>query len=360
MIRNRLGHARVTPALSLVTLLCVGAASACALPGRALTPQRIFERTAPSVVRIDSQMPDGAAVGTGFAVGDTQIATNLHVIDGAERVIVQFQDGSRAVVQRVVAFDEGKDLAIVETTARGLAPLPFGDSDALAKGERIYAIGSPLGLDYTITDGLFSGRRRLSDEDTIDLLQVSVPLSPGSSGGPLLNDRGQVIGVATRTFVRQAYGLGVPSNALRTLTASADQGASFREFAAERGRRRALLEAQGSPRSRQIPSHPLELVAACPEADLRTLALEIVGAISRGAPAYNAGSPEDCYRIYEGAALRLTRDLAASCPGGSGALAKGLDQAGTLASFDDKAWAMRDAFDGLLDVIRRYIETQDR
>jgi len=348
---------RWTARTAVLLTVLPGLAGCSMLPGRALTPQKIFERTAPSVVRIDSVMTEGDAIGTGFVVSDRLIATNLHVIDGASKVSIQFPNGTRALVRRVVAFDEGQDLAILETAARGLRPLTLADSDGLAEGERIYAIGNPLGLDYTITDGLFSGRRRITEDEPVDLLQVSVLLSPGSSGGPLLNERGQVVGVATRTFAQQRYGLGIPSNSVSQLVELSGEGLAFDQFAERRrGAKRPPASAAGSARRREIPVHPIELISSCSEDDIRIVAVSILEAIDRGAPAYNAGSPEDCYRIYEGAALRIVRDLGERCGGSRDALEYGLDRARGLESFDDKAWALRDSFDGLLDVVRRRIE----
>ena len=328
--------------------------SACAgLPGMPLAPEQIFERSAPSIVRVQVRRAEGAGVGTGFVVAPGHIATNLHVIDGADEAFIQNREGMRYIVRRVVAMDERRDLAIVEIFAPDLPVLPLGDSDALTEGERVYAIGNPYGLDYTITEGLFSGRRRVFDAP-IDVLQVSVSLSPGSSGGPLLNRRGEVVGVATRTIANQPLGIGVPSNALRALRdRPVEAGQSFAEFRAERRARPRLGE-----RVRNIPDHPVSFIAGCKSDDLASIAAEVQGAINKGAPIYNRGDPETCFRLYEGAALRLVRDLPTACKGGRSALEDGIQRAAGIESFDDKAWAMRDAFDGLLDVIDRRAEEE--
>jgi serine protease Do len=325
--------------------------SACAgLPGMPLGPEQIFERSAPSIVRLQVRRPDGDAVGSGFVIAPGQIATNLHVIDGAQEAYIQSRDGLRYTVRRVLAMDDVLDLAILEIAAPDLRPLRLADSDALTEGERIYAIGNPFGLDYTITEGLFSGRRRIRDTPPVDVLQVSVSLSPGSSGGPLINARGEVIGVASRTIPNQPLGIGVPSNALRALRdRRVEAGVSFSEFRASRG----VARPRPGQRVRNVPDHAVAFIAGCKPADLAIIASEVQRAIGKGAPAYNEGDPETCFRIYEGAALRLVRDLPAECAGGRSALQDGMDRASTIDNFDDKAWAMRDAFDGLLDVIDR-------
>jgi hypothetical protein len=313
-----------------------------------LAPEQIFERSAPSIVRIQVRRPEGGAVGSGFVVAPGQIATNLHVIDGADDAWIQSRDGMRFIVRRVLAMDEVRDLAILEIFAPDLPPLRLADSDTLTEGERIYAIGNPFGLDYTITEGLFSGRRRVSDEPLFDVLQVSVSLSPGSSGGPLINGRGEVIGVAARTISGQPLGIGVPSNALRELRDRPVQaGVSFAEFRAARGRARP----RPGERVRNVPDHPLSFIAGCTPADLGDILGQLQAAIRKGVPIYNSGDPETCFRIYEGAALRLVRDLPVACAGGRSALEDGVKRASTIDSYDDKAWAMRDAIDGLLNVI---------
>jgi serine protease Do len=349
---EHLPRSRGPKGLSLALIWTVLASACAGLPGAKLAPEQIFQRSAPSIVRIQTRRPEGGAVGTGFVVSRGQIATNLHVIDGAEDAWVQSRDGMRFAIRNVVAFDESRDLAIVEVFAPDLTALTLADSDTLDEGERIYAIGNPFGLDYTITEGLFSGRRRLPDSPPVEVLQVSVALAPGSSGGPLLNSRGEVVGVATRTLQGgQALGLGVPSNALRELRdRPLSAGLTFEEFRASRG--------QSPPvggHVRDIPKHDLSLIASCSDDDLAMIVRALQGAIQKGAPIYNRGDQETCYRIYEGAALRLVRELPATCAGGRTALDAGLTRAADIESFDDKAWAMRDAFDGMLDVIERRI-----
>jgi len=346
--------ARAAATAAVVASLALGPVG-CALPGSALSPRQIFDRTVPSIFRIEASSPSGTMIGTGFAISETRIATNLHVIDGASDVVLQSRDGLRLRARRVIAVDERQDLVILETDARDLPPLAIADSDALLAGDRLYAIGSPLGLDYTITDGLFSGRRDIDSRGGLSMLQVSVPLSQGSSGGPLLDERGRVVGIATLVFSEEPFGLGIPSNVLTEVALVQTRGERFEEFASRRGPR----SRQSGP-DRRIPVHPVELLSDCSPDQIEALGYLIVGAIQRGAPAYNRGSPEDCFRIYEGTALRLGQLLTPTCRGGREALEAGLARAETLASYDEKAWAMRDTFDGLIDVIERYLQESPR
>ncbi len=329
---------------------------ALVLSACALTPQQIFERSAPAIVRIEARSQEGDALGTGFAISERRIATNLHVIDGAEEAFIQLVDGSRFRVRRVIAYDELQDLAILETAARGFSPLRLAESDELKQGERIYAIGNPLGLDYTITEGLFSGRRRFRNAGDLELLQVSADLSEGSSGGPLLNERGEVIGIATRVLRDGGYGLGVPVSALRWLDRMRGQSQPFAEFSGERRERLRELASQFSaPVERKVPRHPPEFFDGCSAEEMEQVRMSIAAAIERGAPVFNAGNPEDCYRIYEGTALRLARQLSEACGDGREALEVGLVRADGLENYGSKAWALRDAFDGLLEVIERRV-----
>src|SRR5262245_48689801 len=133
------GSRRVAGCLALVWLLLGAACASLPIPGMQLAPEQIFERSAPSIVRIQVRRPEGGAIGSGFVVAPGQIATNLHVIDGADEAWVQSRDGLRFSVRRVVAMDEVRDLAIVEIFAPKLPPLRLADSDALSEGERVYA-----------------------------------------------------------------------------------------------------------------------------------------------------------------------------------------------------------------------------
>jgi serine protease Do len=203
-----------------------------------------------------------------------------------------------------------------------------------------------------VSDGLISSVRQVSDDLTI--LQISAPISQGSSGGPLFNQYGEVIGVAT--FISgggQNLNFGIPSNYLRPLltrndhiTPQALAEAIQREYSA------AQQQQRGRP-ARQVPEHALTILDGCSRDAMDHAVEEITNAIRAGAPVYNQGNHEACFRIYEGAAIRLEREL--ECPGVRDALGQGLLRASTLQDFTAKAWAMRDAFDGVLGVITRKV-----
>lgn len=178
-----------------------------------LAPSELFSRWSPSVVTIST----GHGGGTGFVVDhDGTIATNQHVIRSAPRVGVKFVDGTWASEVEVLMEDEDLDLALlrVATTAQ-LYPVRLSDSDAIQVGERVISIGNPLGLEHTLTDGLVSARRVHRGRP---MIQMSAPVSPGNSGGPVFNLRGEVIGVTTLVVgmgYAQNLNLAIPINVLK-------------------------------------------------------------------------------------------------------------------------------------------------
>ncbi|HEU5059330.1 MAG TPA: S1C family serine protease [Kofleriaceae bacterium] len=188
------------PAPLSVLLLCAaacGAGSQANVPAksraradRALTTRQIVQRTLPSVVRISSARGSG----TGFVVAaDGRIATSLHVVQDQRSVRVTLADGRTFDDVRLIDHDERHDLVVLKIPARGLRPLRLSRRP-LAAGEPVVAIGHPLGFENTVSDGVVSAVRSQLGNDWV---QISAPISPGSSGGPVLDDRGRVIGVAT-------------------------------------------------------------------------------------------------------------------------------------------------------------------
>lgn len=202
-------------------------AAAAPSPKGDKSPAELFQALAPSVVTIFVKGARGQGSGTGFLV-DTQgtLATNHHVIDGATNVLVKFKSGARFDTVELLADSPAVDLALLRvdlaTPMEGGAPvtgspLSLGDSEQVVVGERAISIGNPLGLEHTLTDGLVSARRIYDNRPWI---QMSVPVSPGNSGGPLFNMRGEVIGITTQVVapgLGQNLNLAVPINELKRL-----------------------------------------------------------------------------------------------------------------------------------------------
>lgn len=173
---------------------------------RQLTPPEIARTSFPSVVLIVTEDANGKPLtqGTGFFVRPDVIATNFHVIKGATRIYVRIVGQAKEYnTTTVIDVDRDTDLALVKVSGIKARPLPLGISRRIAAGDTAYALGNPKGFEGTISSGLVSGVRR---DGTVRLLQFDAAISPGSSGGPVLDDRGEVIGVAS-LFFRESQNL---------------------------------------------------------------------------------------------------------------------------------------------------------
>lgn len=331
-----------------------------------LSTRDIVDRSKPAIVRIDVVRRDGMrGMGTGFVVSpDGRIVTNLHVIQGTREAIVTLLDGSEHPVVRVVSADPRRDLAVIEIApSKKLPVLRLGNSDDVAAGDIVIAIGNPQGLDYSVSDGLISSVRDLRERD-LTMIQISAPISMGSSGGPLFNRFGEVIGVAVAISAEgQNLNFGIPSNYLRPLIV-ARGGSSLERFhehvkqtpwgeSEERGD-----SCEYPPISRRIPILEVSALESCSREELAKVFSEIREAIEVGAPLYNPPicKAEACYRIYEGVVYKLLRSV--SCKGISDALNQGLARAEKLPTYHAKAWAMRDTFDGVMDLLMRWARSR--
>jgi S1-C subfamily serine protease len=159
-------------------------------------PKEIFEQVSPAIVYITTKtLTAEEYLGSGFIVDKNGIiVTNLHVLQGAQEVSVRLKDGTVYPVTGFTYYDAQRDLCIFKINATNLPTIPLGDSKALKVGEKLYCIGNPLGLKYSFSDGLLSGIRDLNN---IKYLQFTAPISPGNSGGPLINPQGEAIGMVT-------------------------------------------------------------------------------------------------------------------------------------------------------------------
>ncbi len=163
--------------------------------------------------------------GSGFIIRDNgEILTNAHVVEGADTVTVLLKDG-RTFQGKVMGTDPVTDVAVVKIQANDLPTVSLGNSDQIKPGEWAIAIGNPLGLDNTVTQGIISATGRSSGQvgvpdKRIDFIQTDAAINPGNSGGPLLNQRGQVIGMNT-AIIQGAQGLGfsIPINRAQQIAA---------------------------------------------------------------------------------------------------------------------------------------------
>ncbi len=164
-------------------------------------------RQAPRPNRPESEaQPRG--VGSGFILSpDGFIMTNAHVVDGADEVLVTLPD-KREFRARIVGADKRTDVAVVKIQATGLPAVKVGDVSRLRVGEWVMAIGSPFGLDNTVTAGIVSAKQR-DTGDFLPFIQTDVAINPGNSGGPLINMRGEVVGINSQIYSRSGGFMGI-------------------------------------------------------------------------------------------------------------------------------------------------------
>ena len=202
---------------------------------------RLTEAVVPSVVSIASSNPRQDApeklspldllfgtrtrtarysLGSGVIVSqEGHILTNNHVVKGMTKIAVQLTDG-REIPARFIGADPATDIAVLQISAPNIRPLPLGDSEAVRVGQVVFAIGNPFGFQETVTQGIISarGRRAMNDSD-VEFLQTDAAVNEGNSGGPLLNLRGEIVGINTAIFSKTGGNVGisfaVPSNTAR-------------------------------------------------------------------------------------------------------------------------------------------------
>ena len=152
--------------------------------------------------------PTQRGVGSGFILtADGFVMTNAHVVDGADEVLVTLPD-KREFKARIVGLDKRSDVAVVKIDASGLPAVKIGDVGKLRVGEWVMAIGSPFGLENTVTAGIVSAKQRDTGE-LLPLIQTDVAINPGNSGGPLINLRGEVVGINSQIYSRSGGFMGI-------------------------------------------------------------------------------------------------------------------------------------------------------
>ena len=190
-------------------------------PVNAQTPQEIAKKTLAATVLLVMEDANGKplGLGSGFFVDTNLIATNFHVIEGATQGIAKLvEQETEYIIEYFTAMDEKNDLTILQVAVPDIQPLPLGDSDTVEIGDAVYVAGNPKGyFEGTFSDGIISAIR---GETASKRLQMTAPVSSGSSGGPVLNQSGEVIGVSFATFRDgQNLNFAIPSNYLKGLVA---------------------------------------------------------------------------------------------------------------------------------------------
>ncbi len=186
--------------------------------GAAVDPREEFLRQLFGMRR--PMRPETFPQGSGAIISrEGHVVTSLHVIQGASEVAVTLSDGQQAPAE-LLGYDETLDVAVLKIGVEGLRPLAFADSEKVRVGQLVFAVGNPFGLQETITQGIISARERLfASETDKEFFQTDAPINPGNSGGPLVNIRGEIVGINNFIFSQsggsQGIGFAIPANAVR-------------------------------------------------------------------------------------------------------------------------------------------------
>lgn len=178
------------------SLVLLVAFSICLLEAQIV---ELTDKVSPSVVSLSVETNNANYSGTGFFVDSNGIvATNYHVVDGARKITAKTKGGVNLFCKGVLSLDKDKDLALLKFAAKNQPALKLGEYGKIKQGESIVVIGSPKGLEQTVSNGIVSAMR---EENSWHTVQITAPISPGSSGSPVVNMNGEVLGVATYNVV---------------------------------------------------------------------------------------------------------------------------------------------------------------
>ncbi len=303
-------------------------------PGFGQQGPRARPKQPPAQPQGERTVPRG--IGSGFVISaDGYILTNNHVVDNSNGIFVTMTNG-KEYKAKVIGTDARTDIALIKIDASGLKPIPIGDSNKLRKGQWVLAIGSPFGLDSTVTAGIVSAINR-DTGDYLPFIQTDVAVNPGNSGGPLINLQGQVVGINSQIISRSGGFMGI------SLAIPIDEVMRVVE----------QLKAHGKVTRGRIGVQITEVqddVAKALGLDKGQGAL--VSSVEADGPAAKAGvHPGDVITAFNGQAIKHMTDLprlvGATRPGTSATVqvwrkGKSLELKATVAELDDKAASRND------------------
>ncbi len=311
-----IGVGETTKTTTVIQQSPLGAAEDTAATQSGLTAREIYKRDAPGVVNVRAQIvqqvdspfdpfgqgSQGVATGSGFVLDKSgHILTNAHVIEGASRVSVQFED-NKTVEAKVEGKDTSTDIALLKVDKKGLdlKPLELGNSKTVQVGDPTIAIGNPFGLDRTLTTGVVSAlQRKISAPNGYSIsnvIQTDAAINPGNSGGPLIDATGRVIGINSQIATggsgggNVGIGFAVPVNTAKQIVPQLKDSGSVK---------RAYLGITGQTIDRSLD-----------RLNLSTTSGVLVQTVQSGSPAAKAGlRGGDASATLDGSELRLGGDV---------------------------------------------------
>jgi serine protease Do len=307
-------------------------------------PRDALVQSAPSLVVLEV---DGRTASGFVCTVEGHLVTSLHAVAGARSIGAVMSDGVRSEVVQVAGLDERRDLAVLRLPLPDMAPaLALSPGPLPAEGDSVWVLRAVGGPAPEVRSMEVRAVQVLGD--WLTLLELTRTLPEECSGAPVLDARGMVVGVATAALANgRSLGLVIPSRYVTPMLRATGTG-PLAVLAAPRRR---------AGRVRNVPQHPLSMLEGASASAVESMASALGQAINVGAPAYNRGDVEACYRLYARTAEQLI-DARGDCPGAQRALRDGLLRCVELSDADDRAWALRDTFDGLLDVIQRWLQMQ--
>ncbi|MFN0063932.1 MAG: trypsin-like peptidase domain-containing protein [Myxococcaceae bacterium] len=286
----------------------------------------------------------GKNEGTGFiATPEGRIVTNLHLVAGASRIDITLSDGRTIAPTHLAAMDERRSLVVLQVETTGLPSLPCHPPGTLTPGDQLWGLGAGPHQEALLFEVRLEAVRILGNQASLYTLAGSAP--PLASGGPLLTWNGDLAGVlAFAEASKRPAPLGIPYRYLAPLLES--PGCLPLD---------SLQQQVGPRRRRAVPQLSDTLLANCPTKSVSAFAQVLQEAITEGAPLYNRGDAHGCFQVYLQAAERLLFERR-DCFGLLRAIAEGVGRARGFDEADARAWALRDAFDGVLALIQQRSE----
>ncbi len=308
----------------------------------------LFAKTSPSVVTLTTYSATGAKIGqgSGFIVDKSGvIVTCNHVVARAAAIEVETPDETVQTATEIIRTDKDWDVALIRVPGLSKPPLKLAAPEAVRVGTAVVAIGSPMGYGNTLSQGIISGLRPHAGGH--DLIQITAPISPGSSGSPILSTaNGEILGIAVGSLTAaQNINFAAPAHIISDQLKTLDQEPERKLTDLAPEIKKALAEAK---KARAV------LDKECTEADANVINSTIEEAVASGVGIFNNGDHLGCFRVYEGAAYKILFKLSNRSATTASVLTSALHRAETTGESADaataKAWIMRGALDSLVGV----------